>query len=632
MRRARAPEFGPAHAATVLGWSLVAVALTTLAGWLFHLPALVQLVPWAATMKANTAVCFLLVGIAVIRRAHRDFLAYPIGLLLIAGATTLEAITGSNFRIDELLFRDPTSSYPGRMSLVTMGEFLVLGVALLFLHSNRPSRRQASRVLGIIVGLIAGLALLGYAYDTHAPLIQIRPHTELAIMTAVAFVIAAIAVQFAFPAEGVVRLFFAENSGGAMLRRMLPTGILIPLLLGYAVRTIQLHQNWEDGFAVALASALIIGCLVILICFNAMDLEKDDVERQETEQRFRLVADTAPVMIWMSGTDKLCTFFNEPWLQFTGRTMEVELGNGWSESVHPDDLKHCLSIYTSAFDRREPFQMQYRLRRHDGEYRWLLDTGVPRFDSKSGFAGYIGSCIDITDRKQAQEALAELEGRLIQAQEEERSHIARELHDDINQRIAALNWELCSLQPSLPDGQERRKKTLEGVIERLRGIGTDIQAISRRLHSSHLEYLGLASAAEALCRELRVKQEVDVEFTCYEVPRDLPKDISLCLYRVLQEGLQNAIKHSGVRTFKVELQREQESVRLTISDKGAGFDTHTAARSPGLGLISMRERTRIVRGQFTVDSEPGRGTTITCRVPLQTVPDKHTHDREELNV
>jgi PAS domain S-box-containing protein len=138
----------------------------------------------------------------------------------------------------------------------------------------------------------------------------------------------------------------------------------------------------------------------------------------ESEQRFRLMADTAPVMIWVSGPDKLCTYFNQQWLDFTGRTIEQEIGNGWAEGVHPDDLERCLNIYVTAFDRREQFKMEYRLRRFDGEYRWVFDHGAPRFSSSKQFSGYIGSCLDITDRKESEEAAAAAHEELVIAHEE----------------------------------------------------------------------------------------------------------------------------------------------------------------------------------------------------------------------
>jgi diguanylate cyclase (GGDEF)-like protein/PAS domain S-box-containing protein len=128
--------------------------------------------------------------------------------------------------------------------------------------------------------------------------------------------------------------------------------------------------------------------------------ERKKIEKalQESESRFRTMADIVPVLIWIADLDKLCTWFNKVWLEFTGRTLEQEYGNGWAEGVHPDDFQRCLNTYVTAFDARQEFTMEYRLRRHDGEYRWLVDHGVPRFDDHGKFLGYIGSCVDITDR------------------------------------------------------------------------------------------------------------------------------------------------------------------------------------------------------------------------------------------
>jgi PAS domain S-box-containing protein len=165
----------------------------------------------------------------------------------------------------------------------------------------------------------------------------------------------------------------------------------------------------------ALSIEVFLVGLAIPLLFLAAVIEERVVgenELRESESRFRIVADAAPVLIWMAGVDKLCTFFNKPWLQFTGRRMEQELGNGWAEGVHEDDLEKCVHVYTNAFDVRQPFVMQYRLRRADGDYRWISDHGVPRYDAQGTFAGYIGSCVDVTELITKDEALRQSEERM----------------------------------------------------------------------------------------------------------------------------------------------------------------------------------------------------------------------------
>ena len=177
------------------------------------------------------------------------------------------------------------------------------------------------------------------------------------------------------------------------------------------------HGPFSGGSAEQ--SALSVQMFLIVMSVPLMFLaaviderEKGETGLRESEERFRVVADSAPVLIWMSGLDKLCTFVNKPWLEFTGRTMEQEMGNGWAEGVHPDDLQRCLKVYMEAFDARKGFVMQYRLRRNDGEYRWVSGQGVARHDAQGNFVGYVGSCVDVTELINKDEALRESEERM----------------------------------------------------------------------------------------------------------------------------------------------------------------------------------------------------------------------------
>jgi len=338
----------------------------------------------------------------------------------------------------------------------------------------------------------------------------------------------------------------------------------------------------------------------------------------ESEKRFRLVANTAPVMIRMTGIDKLCTYVNQGWLEFSGRPTESELASGWADGIHPDDLERSLKTYTQAFDRRESFQMEYRLRRKDGVYRWIFDKGVPRFNADGSFAGYIGSAIDITERKLAEEALSTVSQKLIEAQEQERSRIARELHDDINQQLALLAINLESLKQGVPASVELAQRIGE-TSKQIADIGKDIQALSHRLHSPKLEYLGLAAAAKSFCREFSDQQKVEITFHSENIPKELPKEISLCLFRVLQEALQNATKHSGSRQFQVSLRGGTNEIELTVHDSGRGLDPEEAIKGRGLGLTSMRERLKLVNGELSIHSQLERGTTIKASVPFSSM-------------
>jgi PAS domain S-box-containing protein len=341
---------------------------------------------------------------------------------------------------------------------------------------------------------------------------------------------------------------------------------------------------------------------------------------RESEERFRLMSNTAPVLIWTAGTDKLCTYFNKPWLDFTGRPLSAELGNGWADGVHPEDLRQCMETYTRAFDQREPFRMEFRLRASDGEYRWLLDIGVPRFNSDDSFVGYIGSCIDVTERKLADEALYGVSSRLIEAQEQERTRIARELHDDFSQRMALLAIELDLHKKDIPGLYGDALKRIDSLRKHTQEIGSDIQALSHKLHASTLDHLGIVVAMRGFCKEFGEKQNLKIDFCSQDLPSPVSPDVALCLYRVLQEALHNAAKHSRASQFNVQFLGMPGEIRLTVSDDGVGFDVESVNKGRGLGLISMRERVKLVKGTFSIVSKLNDGTEINVRIPMRATP------------
>ncbi len=345
------------------------------------------------------------------------------------------------------------------------------------------------------------------------------------------------------------------------------------------------------------------------------EVRKAEAGLRESEERFRLVANTTPVLIWMSGTDKGCLYVNKSWVDFTGRDIDFEVGSGWTEGIHVQDLPKTMETYEQAFDTRQSFQMEYRLRRYDGKYRWMVDIGVPRFNADGTFAGYIGSAIDVTERKLAEEALSGFGRKLIDAQEKERTRIARELHDDINQRLALLAVELEQLAQNPSMGVVELSNYVRDLSTHVAEIGTAVQTISHRLHSSKLEYLGIIGAARSFCKEFSEQQHAKIDFRHKNVPTDVPRDASLCLFRILQEALHNAVKHSGVRHFNVNLIGVANGVELTVQDSGVGFDPQIALNDPGLGLVSMRERVSLVGGEISIASKPGRGTVVNVRVP-----------------
>jgi PAS domain S-box-containing protein len=394
-------------------------------------------------------------------------------------------------------------------------------------------------------------------------------------------------------------------------------------LTHFALSALPLRAAFSSRLIVVSAIFLLVAVLILALAKGAIVVHRDiagqkqlELAVRDSESRFRDVADGAPVMIWISGCDRRFSYFSKKWLEFTGRSVEQEEGNGWIEGIHPQDRGQFLLSYADDFDAQRELRIEFRLRRSDGQYRWLLNLGVPRYGPNNDFLGYIGCCIDIEERRAAEAAVLEISGRLITAQEEERARIARELHDNLSQRMAMLEIGLEQLKEKPSESQQTIKKHLNDIEHIAKEISTDLHHLSHRLHPSKLHNLGLMATLHSLCNEISDQSGVKIHFTYRGLPKNLPGDVSLCLYRVSQEALSNVVKHSSAREANLDISCSKEAIDLCILDHGIGFDPELSEEKAGLGLVSMRERLRLVGGRLSVESEPFHGTQICARVPL----------------
>jgi len=375
-------------------------------------------------------------------------------------------------------------------------------------------------------------------------------------------------------------------------------------------------ERYEKFIFAGMALIVLQTLLIIGLLWQRRRKQEAEAGLRESDQRFRVMADTTPALVWMCDQQGNVTYLNDRRIDFTGRDRRAGFADAWTTFIHPDDVQNVRTVNCLALEKHEAFSKEYRLRRRDGLYRWILDVAAPRFNGDGSFAGFIGSAIDITDQKLAREALEKIGGKLIEAQEKERAFIARELHDDICQRLAMLSMELGQVNREPENGGTAENSEMETVQQHCAEIARDVQALSHELHSSKLDYLGIVAALKSFCRDTSQQQNVNVEFTDQDVPNAVPRNVSLCLFRVTQEAVHNAVKYSGVRRLFVDLRGRENQIRLEVRDAGIGFDFKEESRNGGLGLVSMQERVHLVKGTFSVESKPNGGTRIVALVPL----------------
>jgi len=361
----------------------------------------------------------------------------------------------------------------------------------------------------------------------------------------------------------------------------------------------------------------------IMICAPVLALAAVVRERKlatlaflKSEGRFKQFFETQPECCYMISPGGIVLDVNPAACEALGYTKEELIGKAVSIIYAPEShskMRDVLEKWKKT-GRLESEEMVVLTR--NGERRVVLVSSGSVVDAEGNLLHSTSVHVDVTERKLAEEALSTVSQKLIEAHEEERTRIARELHDDVGQRLALLTVRLDGLKRGRPALAAELGSEIEEVHEQIVELASDIQALSHRLHSSKLEYLGLAAAANGFCRELSHRNGVQIAFHSENIPRELPREISLPLFRVLQEALQNATKYSGSRQFQVSLRGGANDIELTVHDSGIGFEPEEAIKGPGLGLTSMQERLKLVDGQLSIDSKPQRGTTIQARVPL----------------
>ena len=362
------------------------------------------------------------------------------------------------------------------------------------------------------------------------------------------------------------------------------------------------------------------------------------------DARFCEVMDAAPVMIWVSGKDKGCVWFNKPWLTFTGRQMDQEIGNGWSEGVHHDDFDRCLKIYLTHFDARKDFRMQYRLRRHDGAYRWIDDTGIPRFARDGTFLGYIGSCIDIHDYREVQ---SELRRRLLEIaalnRRADTAMVVGSISHEINQLLAAIvsngNAGLRWLDPEKPN-VERARTTLKNIVRAGLSAGEIIDSI--RAITDEDSYPHAPLNLNELIREVLVLVENELEYHHIAVRTTLNEMIPTVfgdrvqLQQVILNLIKNAIEAmkvvEGHRLLHIETEFDgSQDLVCTVQDSGTGiepgkvdriFDRFYTTKSDGLGMGLAICRTIIEAhgGRLRADPNVPRGAAFQFTIPCAKYP------------
>jgi PAS domain S-box-containing protein len=360
------------------------------------------------------------------------------------------------------------------------------------------------------------------------------------------------------------------------------------------------------------------GGTILYVCRDITDRKRVERELRRNEEGLRLALEAANAGTW----DWDCPSGEMTWSPETHRLLGDTTGTrpttfaSFLERIHLSDRERVERTMSDAMDRGSSYEMEFRTVGYDEVERWIMGRG--RVLRHCNPPRMLGVFVDLTERHRVEQELLELGGRLINAHEQERMKLSRDLHDDVSQRIALLSAELGQLRrrlPATPDVQDDITRLATDVAY----IAEDLHRFAHELHPARLRQLGLEQSVRMFCEELNVARGISIAVFVDGVVGNLPSDVALCLYRVTQEALQNVVRHSRARHAVLRLSRDQGEILLSIADDGIGFDMATARYTGTLGLISMQERVRLVSGRFVVSSDVGGGTVVEVRVPVDSI-------------
>jgi signal transduction histidine kinase len=550
-------------AASAIG---VGVACLVLTGWAMNLSALRSVIPGQPPMVPNTAITFILASVSVwmlwrektSQRAYRLTWICAVAISLIGLLTLMEYLAGTNLGFDSLLFREElrvtANSFPGRPSPHTALNFLIIGVALLLIRTQKIRARNLAQIFALLVATVALMALVGYAYQL-AFLYSITAYTGMALHTAASFLGLSVGILFLHAEYGLMSFVLSDTAGGIMVRRLLPATILIPAVGGGLVVLGARQGLYDMAFGTLLCVWGSILVLTTLIWRSAKTLHHSDASRKQIEVALRRAYDDLE-------------------LRVEQRTIELSKVN---ETLKAEVIEH----------------------------------------------------------KESEAARGQLLRQLVKAQEDERRRISRELHDQMGQQLNALMLGLKNLSVACGNGASPHTKSFLRLQELTEQLMDKTHHLAWELRPAALDDLGLQTAVSNYVEKWSEHSGITADFHSHGLQKQrLPPPIETAVYRIVQEALNNILKHAAADRVSVILELRNNQLRAIVEDNGKGFDVEavrfTTVEGHGLGLLGMQERVAALGGNLEIESHPTTGTTLVTRIPAYTFsfeegfPGEHT--------